>query len=115
MVPSPWVQVPFRQPEIDKVDNIALLAMPYQEILGLNVSMNEAHFVHGFHSVNALEHYHANCFDRKSRKIGCLGLLAVTIFQELLKVCSEDVHDHDVEVAFGPVVVNLRETHLSFE
>ena len=56
--------------------------MADQEILRLYVTVNEAHLVHGFDSVDALQHDHADCFNRKSNAIERFGLLAVAIVEE---------------------------------
>ena len=54
--------VALRQPEVNYVDNVLLLAQANQKVVWLDVSVQEAILVHEFDSLQHLDGQHQHCF-----------------------------------------------------
>lgn len=111
MLSSFRVSKPFGEAEIDHIDVVLFLSNSYEEVVGLDVSMQEVPRVDELYSLQlkaldiisyhlVCEHQH--CFERK---------LPLAIVEKILKTRSEEVDHHDVVITFHSEPVDIWDTN----
>lgn len=96
----PVLQVPLCQPEINEIHLVLVLLNPDHEVIRLHIPVQEVSRVHVLQALDHLICQHQHRLH---------GELALAEIEEVLEAGAEEVHDHDIVVALGEVVVDLWE------
>lgn len=95
------ISVPFRQAEIDYVNNVLFLSMANEEIIRLHVSMNEVIVVQELKSLDHLVSNHKSSFYCE---------FALAEVEGVFQTRTEQVHDHGVIVALDTKPMDSRDS-----
>mmetsp|Transcript_17046 Transcript_17046/g.26332 ORF Transcript_17046/g.26332 Transcript_17046/m.26332 type:complete len:339 (-) Transcript_17046:210-1226(-) len=100
------ISVALSQPEVDDVDNVLLLAVADEEVVGLHIAVDKVVIVQKLEPLNHLVSKHQG---------GLNSELALAVVEQILETRPEEVHDHGVVVALYAEPVDGRNSGSSVE
>ena len=99
------VAISFGEAKVDHVNNILLLAVADEEIIGLHIPMDEMIIMEELEPLDHLVGQHESRLDRE---------LALAVVEQVLETGSEQVHDHRIVVSFHAKPVNSRDASYKY-